>query len=54
VLFLVSMAMVGLGLIGEYVGRMYQVVRTRERYRVREILDTHVPASATQTVDLKL
>jgi len=40
-LFLVSMALVGLGLIGEYVGRMYQVVRTRERYHVREILAAH-------------
>jgi len=26
-------------LIGEYVGRTYQVVRTRQRYFVREILE---------------
>jgi undecaprenyl-phosphate 4-deoxy-4-formamido-L-arabinose transferase len=31
--------MVGIGLIGEYVGRTYQVVRTRQRYHVREILE---------------
>jgi undecaprenyl-phosphate 4-deoxy-4-formamido-L-arabinose transferase len=53
ILFLVSMALVGLGLIGEYVGRMYQVVRTRERYRIREILDTD-PSAGRQTSDLKL
>lgn len=52
-LLLVSLALVGLGLIGEYVGRMYQVVRTRERYRVREILDTRSPGGP-RTSDLKL
>jgi undecaprenyl-phosphate 4-deoxy-4-formamido-L-arabinose transferase len=31
--------MVGIGLIGEYVGRTYQVVRARQRYRVREVLE---------------
>jgi len=36
--FLISVAMVGIGLIGEYVGRTYQVVRARQRYRVREEL----------------
>jgi len=38
VLFLLSVAMIGIGLIGEYVGRTYQVVRARQRYHVREIL----------------
>jgi undecaprenyl-phosphate 4-deoxy-4-formamido-L-arabinose transferase len=38
--FLLSVAMVGIGLIGEYVGRTYQVVRARQRYFVREILET--------------
>lgn len=37
--FLVSVTMVGIGLIGEYVGRTYQVVRTRQRYHVREVLE---------------
>ncbi|MDD3180275.1 MAG: glycosyltransferase [Opitutaceae bacterium] len=37
--FLLSVAMVGIGLIGEYVGRTYQVIRTRQRYFVREILE---------------
>jgi len=37
--FLLSVTMVGIGLIGEYVGRTYQVVRARQQYHVREILD---------------
>ncbi len=40
VFFLLSATMVGIGLIGEYIGRTYQVVRTRQRYHVRETLDT--------------
>jgi len=40
VFFLLSVSMVGIGLIGEYVGRTYQVVRARQRYFVREILET--------------
>jgi len=32
--------MIGIGLIGEYVGRTYQVLRTRQRYLVRETLET--------------
>jgi len=38
--FLMSVAIVGIGLIGEYVGRTYQVVRARQRYHVRAVLDT--------------
>ena len=38
--FLISVAMIGIGLIGEYVGRSYQVVRARQRYHVREMLET--------------
>jgi undecaprenyl-phosphate 4-deoxy-4-formamido-L-arabinose transferase len=37
--FLISVTMVGIGLIGEYVGRTYQVVRVRQRYFVREIIE---------------
>ena len=40
VFFLLSVAMVGIGLIGEYVGRTYQVVRARQQYFVREMLET--------------
>ena len=38
--FLISGTMVGIGIIGEYVGRTYQVARARQRYHVREVLDT--------------
>ena len=39
VIFLLSVAMVGIGLIGEYVGRAYQVVRARQRYFVKEMFE---------------
>lgn len=37
--FLISVCMVGIGLIGEYMGRTYQVVRNRARYHVNHILE---------------
>lgn len=37
--FLLSVAMIGIGLIGEYVGRTYQVVRARQRYFVKEVFE---------------
>ncbi len=37
--FLISVAIVGIGLIGEYVGRTYQFVRHRQRYVVRRVLE---------------
>jgi undecaprenyl-phosphate 4-deoxy-4-formamido-L-arabinose transferase len=40
VIFLLTVCMIGIGLIGEYVGRAYQVLRTRQRYLVREMLET--------------
>jgi len=42
--FLMSVALLGIGLIGEYVGRTYQVVRARQRYHVREMLETRETA----------
>ena len=38
--FLLSVAMIGIGLIGEYVGRTYQVVRARDRYHVKEMIES--------------
>lgn len=37
--FLVGIALLGLGLIGEYVGRIYQEVRRRPRFVIREVLE---------------
>ncbi len=40
VFLLLSVALVGLGLIGEYAGRTYQAVRSRRQAHVREVLET--------------
>jgi len=42
--FLIGMLLFGLGLIGEYVGRIYQQVRARPRYMIRAVLER--PAEA--------
>jgi undecaprenyl-phosphate 4-deoxy-4-formamido-L-arabinose transferase len=37
--FLIGMVLFGLGLIGEYVGRIYQQVRDRPRFTIRAVLE---------------
>lgn len=37
--FLVSVAITGIGIVGEYVGRIYQVVRHRPRFLIKEIIE---------------
>jgi undecaprenyl-phosphate 4-deoxy-4-formamido-L-arabinose transferase len=37
--FLIGMVLFGLGLIGEYVGRIYQQVRARPRFTIRAVLE---------------
>jgi undecaprenyl-phosphate 4-deoxy-4-formamido-L-arabinose transferase len=37
--FLIGMVLFGLGLIGEYVGRIYQQVRARPRYTIDAVLE---------------
>jgi len=48
--FLIGMLLFGLGLIGEYVGRIYQQVRGRPRYTIAATLerdaDTHVKVAS--------
>jgi len=37
--FLIGMMLFGVGLVGEYVGRIYQQVRQRPRYMIRAVLE---------------
>jgi undecaprenyl-phosphate 4-deoxy-4-formamido-L-arabinose transferase len=37
--FLIGMVLFGLGVVGEYVGRIYQQVRARPRYTIRALLE---------------
>jgi undecaprenyl-phosphate 4-deoxy-4-formamido-L-arabinose transferase len=37
--FLIGMMLFGIGLVGEYVGRIYQQVRQRPRYMIRAVLE---------------
>jgi undecaprenyl-phosphate 4-deoxy-4-formamido-L-arabinose transferase len=37
--FLLGVAIFGLGLVGEYIGRIYLEVRHRPRYIIREVIE---------------
>ena len=39
VFFLIGIALLGIGLLGEYIGRIYQQVRTRPRYVIQAVLE---------------
>ena len=41
--FLIGLVLFGLGIVGEYVGRIYQQVRERPRYTVRAMLERDEP-----------
>jgi undecaprenyl-phosphate 4-deoxy-4-formamido-L-arabinose transferase len=55
---LLGVAMAGLGIVGEYVGRIYQQVRGRPRFRVRRIYglgaEEPAPSSRLSTLDSRL
>lgn len=42
--FLLGIVLFGLGVVGEYVGRIYQEVRKRPRFVVRDVLEKSCPA----------
>jgi undecaprenyl-phosphate 4-deoxy-4-formamido-L-arabinose transferase len=46
--FLIGVVLFGVGLVGEYVGRVYQQVRDRPRYTVRAVLERPVDADSDQ------
>ncbi len=48
--FLIGMVLFGLGLVGEYVGRIYQQVRARPRYTIQAVLERE-GTSRAQEVD---
>ena len=41
--FLIGVTLFGIGLLGEYIGRIYQQVRARPRYLVQAILEKREP-----------
>jgi undecaprenyl-phosphate 4-deoxy-4-formamido-L-arabinose transferase len=49
--FLIGMLLFGLGIVGEYVGRIYQQVRARPRYTVQAVLERD-GAGATSSVSI--
>ncbi|HET7365745.1 MAG TPA: glycosyltransferase [Burkholderiales bacterium] len=46
--FLIGIVLFGLGLVGEYVGRIYQQVRERPRYLVQAVLEREPESAAWQ------
>lgn len=48
--FLIGIVLFGLGVVGEYIGRIYQEVRKRPRFVVREVLEVPGTNAATRNV----
>ena len=48
--FLIGIALFGIGLLGEYIGRIYQQVRHRPRYLVEAVLEEHGKGQAESAV----
>jgi len=54
VFFLIGVALFGIGLLGEYVGRIYAQVRERPRYIVEAVLEDEDGEFAVDTGALEL
>jgi undecaprenyl-phosphate 4-deoxy-4-formamido-L-arabinose transferase len=48
--FLTGIVLFGLGLLGEYIGRLYEQVRQRPRYLVQAVLEERAPDQETPTL----
>lgn len=48
--FLIGIVLFGLGVVGEYVGRIYQEVRKRPRFVVRKILEAPISLDSARTM----
>jgi undecaprenyl-phosphate 4-deoxy-4-formamido-L-arabinose transferase len=40
--FLIGITLFGIGILGEYIGRIYQEVRQRPRYLIAQVLEQHI------------
>lgn len=49
--FLIGIVLFGLGVVGEYVGRIYQEVRKRPRFVVKRIIEKSLSPVALDTID---
>ena len=49
--FLIGVILFGIGLLGEYIGRIYQQVRARPRYLIQAILEQPGPRDTAQFLD---
>jgi len=49
--FMMGVTLFGIGLLGEYIGRIYQQVRARPRYVVQTILEERTPGARLQVAD---
>ncbi len=52
--FLIGIMLFGIGLLGEYVGRIQQEVRSRPRYRISAVLESEPQSSLTQVTGVSV